>query len=159
MKLKLPLMIFILISCSINRDLRSKHKTNNFKLSSSNQNLNRHFINGNYVISVSDSMDVNLKNRIVLLNGARAEKNDTINLTFVNEIFVKHAILRLLRERIEKNEAAIFSISESKYIYKLKRTVSKTKYNQIHTFYIYKNPLNEDTILDSYSFDSGCPSF
>lgn len=57
------------------------------------------------------------------------------------------------------NDIKIYSISDSEYINKIKRTVSKSKFKDIHSRYLYTNSIKGDTILYSFSFDMGTPPF
>ena len=41
----------------------------------------------------------------------------------------------------------------------MKRTISKTKIKGTHSYYIYTNVVNGDTIVYSNSFDTGTPPF
>ncbi|UKN02696.1 hypothetical protein K6119_04105 [Paracrocinitomix mangrovi] len=117
--------------------------------------LESHFKNGNYIISVHDSVRNNLKERFTALKDSSAFMNDTVDLKSVDSYWTKRHINRVLRECIELNKARIYSISESRYIYNLNRIVSKSKFNEVHNSYLYANVENGDTILFSYSFDQG----
>lgn len=159
--LKLGLIFFVLtiVACSVSRDLRGKNKTSTLRLNSLDLNLSSHFKNGNYIISINDSIGNNLTERFINLQDSAVFKNDTIDLEIVDPYWTGQPIKRVLRNCIEMNEVRIYSISESKYINKIRRTVSKSKLKDIHSHYIYTNVVNGDTILYSYSFDTGTPPF
>jgi hypothetical protein len=150
---------FSLIACSVNRDLRHKTKTNTVKLNPLNLAFNYHFKNGNYIISINDSIGSSLTDRFINLQDSSAFKNDTIDLELTDAYWTKTQIIRVLRSCIEMNEINIYSISESEYLNKIKRIVSKSKFKDIHSRYLYTNVTNGDTILYSFSFDTGTPPF
>ncbi len=159
MKWSLILFVSTLIACSVNRDLRHKTKTNIITLTTLDLGLDSHFKNRSYIISINDSIGNNLRKRFINLYDSSAFKSDTIDLDKTNEYWTRKPIERVLRNCVETNEVRIYSISESKYLYKIKRTVSKSKFNDIHSRYIYTNVLNGDTILYLSSFDTGTPPF
>jgi len=150
---------FVLIACSVNRDLRHKTTTHTVKLNPVNLAFNYHFKNGNYIISVNDSIRNSLTDRFISLQDSSAFKNDTINLELTDAYWTRTPIKRVLRHCIEMNDVKIYSISESVYLNKIKRTVSKSKFKDIHNRYFYTNPIKGDTILYSFSFDTGTPPF
>lgn len=122
-------------------------------------NLDTHFKIGNYIISINDSIGTNLKKKFMNFQDSAIFKHDTIDLELTDVYWTKSPIEKILRKCIEFNEVQIYSIQELKYIYKLKRIVSKSKLKEIHSYYIYMNVVTGDTILNSYSFDIGTPPF
>ena len=159
LKLSLILFVFTIIGCSVNRDFRHKYITTTTRLALFDLTLNNHFKNGNYILSINDSVGNTLTERFINLQDSSVFKNDTIDLELTHVYWTKTPIARALSRSVEMNDVAIYSISESKYLYKIKRTVSKSKLNDIHSHYIFTNKINGDTILQSHSFDTGTPPF
>ncbi|MBT7143325.1 MAG: hypothetical protein HN704_17635 [Bacteroidetes bacterium] len=159
MKWSLILFVFTIIACSVNRDIRDKTKTKIIRLTSLDLTLDSHFKKGDYIISISDSIGNDLLERFINLPDSCAFKNDTVDLDITDAYWTRSPIKRVIRNCIEMNDVRIYSILESKYIYKIKRTVSKSKYKDIHNRYIYTNVVSGDTILYSHSFDTGTPPF
>jgi|GEM_PF-2370223 len=153
------LFIFTMNSCSVNRDVRNETETNRIRLSKLDLTLYKHFKNGNYVISIDEKIGNTLTKPLVNLQDSTILKNDTIDLQLTDIYWTRRPIKRVLRSCIEMDGVRIYSISESKYIYKIKRTVSKSKNKDIHSRYTYINIENGDTILQSYSFEIGTPPF
>lgn len=158
-KWSLILFSFTIIACSVNRDLRYKTKTSTVKLKPFDLSFNYHFKNENYIISVNDSIGSSLTDRFINLQDSSAFKNDTIDLELTDAYWTKTQVIRVLRSCIEMKDINIYSISESEYVNKIKRIVSKSKFNGIHNRYLYTNVSNSDTILYSFSFDTGTPPF
>ncbi len=159
MKWGFVLFVFIASGYTVNQNLKHKTKTNTIRLTKLDLTLNSHFKNGNYIISINDSIGNNLKERFINLQDSSVFNNDTIDLEVLDAYWTKTPLKRVLSNCIEMNEVRIYSISELKYIYKIKRTVSKSKFKDIHSYYIYTNVVNGDTILFSCSFDTGTPPF
>lgn len=149
----------LIIACTVNRKFRYKTLTNTIKLNSLNLNFNYHFKNGDYILSVNDSVGMSLTEKFINTQDSIAFKNDTINLELTDIFWTRRPVKRVLRNCIEINDIKIYSISKSEYINKIKRTVSKSKFKDIHSSYLYTNPVNGDTILYSFSFDTGTPPF
>ncbi|WP_159038385.1 hypothetical protein [Brumimicrobium mesophilum] len=150
--------LFLLMSCSIQKDI-SEMKSNVLRLPIHQADLNSHFKNGNYILSIHDSIGISLKERFKNVPDSEFFKKDTIELSLLNQFFAAHQIKRELRICFESKKINVYSLSNSEYLYKIKRTVSKTKFNDIHSFYFYSNPDDNEEILNSHSFNTGTPSF
>lgn len=154
----LIVFIFSIIACSFERDLRNITMTKKVKLKL-NMSLNYHVKNGDYVFSIHDSIGTKLIERFIAFQDSSDFKKDTVDLRYINPYWINKAVKRVLRECIENNEVRIYSIKQSEYINRIRRTVPKAKYKDIHGYYCYTNLLNGDTILYTFSFDCGTPSF
>jgi hypothetical protein len=152
-------LIFLLAACTIERDIRQAKKSNIIRLSSNELNFNTHLKNGNYIISLNDSIRGKLVKRFQELPDSSVFKLDTIDLQLTNPYLTKKVVARELRKSFEMNKVQIFSLTKSRYLDKIKRTVSRSQYNAIHSYYLYQDIKTGDTILESYSFDTGGPSF
>lgn len=127
---------------------------NNYK-----NELNTHFKNGNFILSIHDSIGIPLRERFKNIPDSVFFKNDTIDLSSLDQFYSAQQIKRELRKCIERKETNIYSLAKSKYLKKIKRTISKTNFNGIHSYYIYSNPIDNAEILNSHSFITGTPSF
>ncbi len=159
MKWILLILIVIISACSIHKDKRQVTKTKTLLISSIDLTSGTHFKNGNYIISVKESVGKDLINKFKNLQDSAVFKKDTIDLQLTDSYWTSIPVSRVLQNCFEINEVQIFSILERKYINKVARIVSKSKINDIHNYYIYTNMLSGDTILNSYSFDTGTPPF
>ena len=148
-----------IIGCSVKRDFRNKTTSTKVKLNTLDLSLNYHVKQGNYIISIHDSIGKRLTEKFIFLQDSFAFKMDTIDLNLTNPYWTKSRVERVLRNCIENNEVKIYSSKQSQYIDRIKRTVSKSKFKDIHTYYVYTNLLYGDTILYSFSFDTGTPPF
>ena len=152
-------IITIVFGCSFYKDIRLNTETNTLRITSTTLTLNTHFINGDYIISINDSIGKKIINKFSNLPDSSIFKNDTIDLKLVDQYWTGKYIKRELRKCFEFNQVQIYYISKSKYLHKIQRVVSNSKFKDIHSFYTYKNITNNDTILYSYSFDTGTPPF
>ena len=148
-----------IIGCSVKRDFRNKTTSTKVKLNTLDLSLNYHVKQGNYIISIHDSIGKRLTEKFIFLQDSFAFKMDTIDLNLTNPYWTKSRVERVLRNCIENNEVKIYSSKKSQYIDRIKRTVSKSKFKDIHTYYVYTNLLYGDTILYSFSFDTDTPPF
>ena len=148
-----------IIGCSVKRDFRNKTTSTKVKLNTLDLSLNYHVKQGNYIISIHDSIGKRLTEKFIFLQDSFAFKMDTIDLNLTNPYWTKSRVERVLRNCIENNEVKIYSSKQSQYIDRIKRTVSKSKFKDIHTYYVYTNLLYGDTILYSFSFDTDTPPF
>jgi len=158
-KWSLTSFFFLTVSCSVNQGQEYKTTTNTIKLHSLHLEFNYHIKNGNYILSVNDSIGNSLTHLFLNSQDSTVFRNDTIDLELTDSYYTRTPIERVLRHCIEIKDVKIYSISELEYITKITRTVSKSNFKNIHNSYLYTNASKSDTILYSISFDTGTPPF
>ena len=139
------------------RDKRDHQVSRPMNISPADGTFQFHVITGNYVLSVRDSAAREIREMFSKGRDSLVFRQDTIDLSTMDPYWVQHPVKRELRKCMEADEIGIYSRATSSYLTKIKRTVSATDYNGTHSFYLYTH--QGDTVLYSFSFDTGTPPF
>ena len=81
-----------IIGCSVKRDFRNKTTSTKVKLNTLDLSLNYHVKQGNYIISIHDSIGKRLTEKFIFLQDSFAFKMDTIDLNLTNPYWTKRYI-------------------------------------------------------------------
>ena len=163
MKWILFLSVFFLTTCAGVKNTKKGMNHSVLNLPISDSNFNTHIKNGNYIISVKEGFKEPIIEELRIrykdtLNLSIFEK-DTIDLNLTNRFFTRQPIIIELRKRFDDEEVLVYSLSKSKYINTIHRTVSNFKLGDTHNYYLYSNRSKRDTVFYSYYFSNTSAPF
>jgi hypothetical protein len=151
--------ICVLVGCGNHKDSYTKTETRLWRIDQADFSSKTHFRNNDYILSIDSEIGNPLVEGLKRGSDSVFLKQDTIDIQLLHPYWSAMQIRRVLSSCAEKKEIEVFWCAHSTYIHRMKRTTPKTAFEGIHRFYVYTNPESKDTILSSYSFDTGTPPF